>query len=142
MTPLSTKNEQLEQRYVLARRWLSDLNFFRNELAFFDKMLERHIIFLEDDDCLAMLEAMKKGLHLFQTEHGTLYQQVADYLETIGLEEGEMLPGRLSITAFRHEPLHQKMALFVNEFRVYKQRLFGFVSELMAQHKSDENGPY
>jgi hypothetical protein len=50
MQPTTSMSARSLQYYVIARRWLSDLEFFKIETSFLQKLLDKHIAGLQDSE--------------------------------------------------------------------------------------------
>ena len=105
------------QYYVVARRWLSDLEFFRMDINFLRELLNRQINQLQDREHLLKLNIAKQGLDniLSLVTDDLLSGQLTQLelmIEDIIPEDAEALAcNQIRLELFINELLHKFRAL-------------------------------
>lgn len=129
-------NAPLDEKYSIAKQWLSDIEFFSSEIRFFDKLIQRNILFAESEQFLPPLEALQNELRKLLSEHAKLNLQIHNQIEKITSEERKGCDEASDCFLSEHEILHQKIAGFVVNYRAYKQRLFQGISRVMELNEA------
>jgi len=113
------------QYYVIARRWLSDLEFFKIEASYLQKLLDMHIAHLQDINHIHKLIATGKALkHLQDMEVEELLTRQVRLLE---LMSEDIIPEDTDALASTQVKLAYFMINLTREFRQVKQDLFNLV---------------
>lgn len=128
---LSTSSRSL-QYYVIARRWLSDLDFFSIEARFLQLLLERNMLtHLHDKPYLKLLTTANKELkQLQQLIKGDLLDGQISQLE---LMAEDVIPEDAEALAAAQVRLERFMNDLTQRFRAIKQDIFALVLELKHQ---------
>ncbi|CAN5488454.1 hypothetical protein BH09BAC6_BH09BAC6_33820 [soil metagenome] len=121
------------QYYVIAKRWLSDLEFFRIETAFLHKLLDYYITRLQDDDHIHKLIATGKALYkLEDMEVGAMLTKQIRQLE---LMAEDILPEDTEALAATQVQLEYFMTNLTREYRSVKQEVFRLVLDATHEDK-------
>lgn len=121
------------QYYVIARRWLSDLEFFRIETSFLHRLLESNISHLRDHDHIDKLIATGKTLQkLEQMEVDDLLKNQIKQLE---LMAEDIIPEDTEAFASTQIQLEYFMTNLTREFRLVKQELFRLILDVEHEDK-------
>lgn len=122
------------QYYVIARRWLSDLEFFKIETSFLQRLLDKHIANLQDANHIHKLIAAGKALkHLEDTEVEELLTRQVRLLE---LMSEDIIPEDTDALAPTQVKLAYFMTNLTREFRQVKQDLFNLVLDTAQVNKT------
>lgn len=110
------------QYYVLAKRWLSDLEFFKIETGFLHRLIDDHRLRLQDNGQIEQLIAAGADLvRLEDLEAGVLLNEQIWQLELMAedviAEDAESL-------AANQVKLEYFMTNLNNEFRLVKHQLY------------------
>ncbi|MDO3643684.1 MAG: hypothetical protein ACTHMI_02525 [Mucilaginibacter sp.] len=117
------------QYYVIAKRWLADMEFFRIEAQFLHLLLERNmLIHLHDKAYLKLLIAANKELkQLQQLMKGDLLSGQITQLE---LMAEDIIPEDAESLAATQVRLEYFMTDLTNRFRGVKQDVFALVLQM------------
>lgn len=125
MQPTTSMSARSLQYYVIARRWLSDLEFFKIETSFLQKLLDKHIANLQDTGHIHKLIATGKALkHLQDMEVEELLTRQVRQLE---LMSEDIIPEDTDALTSTQVKLAYFMTNLTREFRQVKQDLFSLV---------------
>ncbi|MFD1094871.1 hypothetical protein [Salegentibacter chungangensis] len=118
------KEANLEELYVLTSHWKQDLEFYKNDLLFQKRLIDKYFIWITRDDNLEAVENIVKNIRASQAVCKDLLKQVKLHLSAIGklLEDKDSADTK----AFRieHESLEDKIAAFIKSFRKNKKEVF------------------
>ena len=133
LLPISSRSLQY---YVIAKRWSSDLEFFRLESSFLHQLLDRYISRLQDEAHLQKLVKARKNLQEIeqQSVDGLLLRQIM----LLELMAEDVIPEDTDALAAVQIKLEQYMSELNRSFRAVKQKIFPLV--LGSQH-SDQLFP-
>ncbi len=127
-TMLSMSSRSL-QYYVIAKRWLSDLEFFRIETGFLHLLLERNMLtHLNDRPRLKQLIAANRELkQLQELVKGDLLSGQITQLE---LMAEDIIPEDAESLAANQVNLEYFMTGLTNRFRTLKHKIFQLVLDV------------
>jgi hypothetical protein len=121
------------QYYVIARRWLSDLEFFKIETSFLHRLMDSNISRLQDDDHIDKLITTGKSLRkLEQMEVDDLLKNQITQLE---LMAEDIIPEDTEALASTQVQLEYFMTNLTREFRLVKQELFSLILDVEHEDK-------
>jgi hypothetical protein len=131
-TPIAMSARSL-QYYVIARRWLSDLEFFKIETSFLHRLLDSNISRLQDNDHIEKLITTGKTLQkLEQMEVDDLLKNQITQLE---LMAEDIIPEDTEALASTQVQLEYFMINLTREFRLVKQELFNLILDVEHEDK-------
>jgi hypothetical protein len=131
-TPIAMSARSL-QYYVIARRWLSDLEFFKIETSFLHRLLDSNISRLQDNDHIEKLITTGKTLQkLEQMEVDDLLKNQITQLE---LMAEDIIPEDTEALASTQVQLEYFMTNLTREFRLVKQELFNLILDVEHEDK-------
>jgi hypothetical protein len=116
------------QYYVIAQRWLSDLEFFKIETSYLHQLMDDYIVRLQDDDHIQKLIATGKSLNL-----------LSDQIRQLELMAEDVIPEDSESLAAKQVQLEYFMTDLTHEFRKVKQELFHLVLDAKHQDKTIVN---
>lgn len=124
-------NAEWQELYILTEHWQSDVEFFKDELAFFQRLFDKYFQYLVAEDSVNETRVVAALLEKIKKEYSKLSTQVGRRLTHIG----ELIknPFVQNEPQFRteHMELENKFASFVKRFREVKQKVFA-----IADHAS------
>jgi hypothetical protein len=121
------------QYYVIAQRWLSDLEFFKIETSYLHRLMDDYIIRLQDDDHIQKLIATGKSLK--KLEEMEVNNLLSDQIRKLELMAEDIIPEDPESLAAKQVQLEYFMTNLTREFRKVKQELFRLV--LDVKHKGN-----
>lgn len=139
---------ELEEYYVIAERWLSDFNFFANELNFFEDLIEKNILFSPDNQYLNELKEHHIASDGFLTKQYVIRDEIIDHMKKLAWGIRGLIPNT-GLLRETHESIREKIRVFVNEYGSYKYNLFhsaqmlcgNLEMDLLLLLKNKQNGP-
>lgn len=123
------------QYYAIARKWASDLEFFRIETAFLHRLLEDHYIRLSIPVYFEQLSNIAIQLQELDNNNRraeTLVEQQLKYLEQMA---EDVIPESADELTGTQIKLEQLVANITAGFRVVKKELFEAVTAILNERK-------
>ena len=121
----------IEDLHYGTAQWLSELNFRKDELRFFQSLMEKHVAEADNHDKQAELEHLQNKLTYYNGE------VVDQFLHDLRLHEKElsaMLSGNIASNDHEYRQKHQRIAdnlhSFDKEYKQYKKELYSFIEKL------------
>ena len=121
------------QYYVIAHRWLSDLEFFKIETSYLHRLMDDYIVRLQDDDHIQKLIAAGKSLQ--KLEEMEVNNLLSDQIRKLELMAEDVIPEDSESLAAKQVQLEYFMTDLTREFRKVKQELFHLVLDVKHKDK-------
>lgn len=128
----------LQEIYVLTNHWKNDLEFYRTDLDFLKKLIDKYFIWIGEEDNLKEVRRIGKTVQDMKNECKDLLTKVKEHLLQLGklLEKPESPDSR--IFRMEHEHLEDEIAEFVKKFRVNKKEVYTITEHVIdAESLSD-----
>ncbi len=122
LLPVSSRSLQY---YVIAKRWSSDLEFFRLETDFLRQLLDRYISRLQDVEHLHKL--VKAAKYLADLQKLEVDELLAGQLTQLELMAEDVIPEDAHALASSQMKLEQFITGLTQKFRALKQEIFQLV---------------
>jgi hypothetical protein len=113
------------QYYVIARRWLSDLEFFKQESNFLRHLLQRHMLHIQNQEHMHELIVITNALE--KLEVIDIYELLAGQLRHLELMAEDIIPEDTTALAATQVKLEYYMSNLTKQFRLLKQDIFKLV---------------
>lgn len=122
MLPVSSRSLQY---YVIARRWLSDLEFFRLESGFLHQLLDRYITRLQELEMVGQL--VDTGKKLQQLEQMVADDKLSNQLTQLELMAEDIIPEDAEALAATQVELEHFMSDLTKQFRTVKKEIYQLI---------------
>lgn len=121
----------IESQLVLVKHWHSDIQFFKDEIKFLNKLLDRYFIWLTDDELVNTASILKRSLKGLEMDCLVLESSISQHLHQLeklyqnnvaklGKEEIQM-----------HINLEANTASLVKAFKSIKKEIFDLTETVM-----------
>jgi hypothetical protein len=129
-------NAKWQELYVLTEHWQSDLEFFKDELSFFQTLFDKYFQYLIAEENIKETKITVALFEAVKAEQTTLNMQVARHL--IHISELMKNPFVQNEPQFRaeHIALETRFVEFVKCFRDFKQKLFSIAERSSKVEKN------
>jgi hypothetical protein len=127
----------LEQLYALTKHWNSDLQFFKDDLAFLYKLLDSYFIWIDKEENYKVALKMKNDLLRLRERSQDLLQKTDKHREQIGKMILEKIEDS-RIFRLEHQHLEDEIASFVKAFRLNRLALFKVTEHIKDTEKLQE----
>jgi hypothetical protein len=123
------RNEELHKRYLISKRWISDLELFNQDLNFLQKLVERCYSQLKKLEMSESLLEMKLNVLNLQTQSIEIERKVLHHLTLLKplINNGHH---NYEISLIEtHNLLEREISGLLQTFKSVKQRVFKLTSE-------------
>ncbi|HSP11425.1 MAG TPA: hypothetical protein VLO29_02780 [Salegentibacter sp.] len=112
-----------DQLYLLTKHWVSDLKFFRDDLRFLNKLINKYFIWIDNDESISEVSKIKSKLQEIRSRCEDLLSKTEKHREKLGiLVENDSDDSR--IFRLEHEHLEDEITYFVKAFRKNRMEIF------------------
>lgn len=112
-----------DQLYLLTKHWESDLKFFRDDLQFLNKLIDKYFIWIDDDESIKEVSKLRSELHEIRSRCEDLLHKTQKHREQLGVMiENDSDDSR--IFRLEHEHLENEVTDFVKSFRSNRKEIF------------------
>lgn len=124
-----------EELHILSGHWLSDVAFYKDEIRFLDKLLDKYFIWLLKDDNIQLMQKLIDKIKRAETEAKRLDETIHKHI------------GRLEAlieNAFSHDEqqfrnahvqLENDLVAFIKELRLVKKEVFAITEKVIESEK-------
>lgn len=123
-----------QELHVLTRHWESDLDFYRHELDFLTKLINKYFMWLARDEHVSQVQATAARLLELQSSRHALASKMQHHLQHL---EGLQNKPAAEDVAFReeHASLEDEFSAFVKSFRELKKTVFKMTEDIVEHEK-------
>lgn len=118
------KDGPWDELYVLTEHWVSDLEFYREDLRFLHHLIDKYFMWITKSENIGLVKEIKKELLEMNTRNRDLLDKVKKHLMQLGrlVENPNHQDAGIIIT--EHEHLEEEMSDFVRLFRKNRKEAF------------------
>lgn len=120
---------QWENLYVLTNHWISDLEFYKDELRFLRNLINRYFKWLVQDENIARVEALTERLTRLNIQQREISDRVHKHLSKLRIL-AEYSPEMNRDFRDSHSSIEEQLATFVKSFRSLKKEVFALTEEV------------
>lgn len=124
-----------EELYVLTRYWKKDLEFYKQDLQFLYRLINKYLIWITDEDNDKAVREMTFELQKVKSRSKDLLEKVEMHLSRLGnlVEDPNQETSRLF--RIEHEHLEDEIAQFVKNFRKNRKNVFSITEHVIESEK-------
>lgn len=135
METITAMSSRSLQYYVISRRWVSDLDFFKTETQFLQRMLDDHFTQLCNEDYLDKLRDVSKKLLVLEQDEQQVDKLLARQLKNIELMAEDVIPEDADALAGTQVQLEYLITNLTREYRGVKKELFTLVTHVIRKYR-------
>ncbi|MDO1513922.1 hypothetical protein Q2T41_14770 [Maribacter confluentis] len=124
-------NGPWDELYVLTNHWVSDLEFYRDDLKFLNHLIDKYFIWLTKPENLQMIKELKTGLQETNTMVHDLLEKVGKHRNRLGLLVEDPNRKDAGVIVMEHEHLEEEIISFVSFFRLNRNETFKLTEYIM-----------
>jgi hypothetical protein len=128
---------QWTELFALAEHWHSDLNFFRDELHFLRKLMDRYCLWLTEEAHLVKAKSVVNELTVTESKREELNHQLVKHMGHIQLLMQNSFAQDEKLYRMEHERLEDNLSEFAKTFRATKKDVFALTEYALKQEKAD-----
>jgi len=135
METLNALSARSLQYYVMAEHWASDLEFFKIESVFFDKLINEYFIAIgEASGTEALRHVLNKINRLKEDEQATA-KMLTEQLQQLELMAEDFIPENIDSIQGKQVQLEYLITNLTREFREVKKGLFLTIERVIKESK-------
>ncbi len=124
-----------EELYILTKHWLSDMNFFKDEMQFLNNLIGRYFIWMAEKDNFHEAQVITaKIIELDKTEEA-LSAAIKKHKADLALLMEKAFTNENESFRREHVKLEDDLAKFTDTFRKVKKEVFDFSEKAIENDK-------
>jgi len=127
------------QYYVIALRWVSDLEFFNIETAFLHRLIDEYFIRLSDKTHFEKLKLAGNNLLKLEKDKSRADSLLTKQLKQVELMAEDIIPEKIENLTANQVQLEYLMADITKEYRTVKKELYTLIESVMREKKYSLN---
>ena len=127
------------QYYVIALRWVSDLEFFNIETAFLHRLIDEYFIRLSDKTHFEKLKLAGNNLLKLEKDKSRADSLLTKQLKQVELMAEDIIPEKIENLTANQVQLEYLMADITKEYRTVKKELYTLIETVMREKKYSLN---
>lgn len=135
MEKLTIMSARSLQYYVIAKRWASDLEFYKVETAFLQHLLDEYFTRLCQPDMLNELKEVGKELTALEDDEQQAEVQLTKQIKQLELVAEEVVHEDTEELATAQVQLEYTIMNLNRQYREVKQKLFALVENVLHDFK-------
>lgn len=126
-----------ENYFMLYQYWRSDLKFYRQELKFFDHLISKYAIWIQNEDRLEKVNAILKDLREHASECSQIMEINEQLLKMIQKLMSNHTPYDPQELIEEQQELEARIGEFIKSYRSIKRRVFKLTPEILGSENPD-----
>lgn len=126
-----------ENYYILYQYWRSDLKFYRQELKFFDHLLSKYAIWIENEERLEKVNSLLTDLKVHTKECSEMLEKNELLLSEIQKLMSNHIPYDPEGLIEEQQELEGQIGEFIKSYRSIKKRVFKLSPEILGSENLD-----
>ena len=126
---------KVEEIYNVTKQWLSDINFYNDEVEFFKKLLEKYFPILIKKENIAKVYEINKELLEFETQKHGVRVHLLSLNEKAELVIKDLISEVEIDAKNNYFELTREIAELRESFREVKRSIFGLTEHIMEEEK-------
>lgn len=135
METLNSLSTRSLQYFVIAKKWSSDLEFYKIEIKFLRSLLENNYFVIQNNGEKDTLKRINNDLILLDAEKNQLEQALDEQIKQLELMSEDVIPEDATQVAGKQIRLEYMVADLFSEYKDLKREIFYLVQEALAQSK-------
>ena len=139
LTPGNSANKganNWQMLYILTEHWQSDLAFFKDELRFFQSLIDKYFFSLIDKENIDKTRLVVADLSKLENRRTDLERSMEQHLKHLG----DLLENPFPFSAQHYRDEHTRLGVvlaeYVKNFQQTKREIFAFVEHVMESEKA------
>ncbi len=129
------KDGPWDELYVLTGHWISDLEFYRNDLRFLHHLIDKYLMWISKSENLDMVNKLKNGLFDLGVNVRDLLEKIGKHRIQLGQVVENFNKADAGIIRTEHEHLEEEITLFVKSFRNNRKEVFTITEYIIDSEK-------
>lgn len=131
-----------QELYILTRHWISDLEFYIEDLQFLHRLIDRYSLWIQKHQNSVAVGQLLSNLHELSSDGKKIREELQEHQEQLSsLLNGEK-GGDPDVYLRDHEVLEDAITRFVKNFRSNRKEVYRIAEEVidsedLSEHSSD-----
>lgn len=127
-----------ESLYVLTEHWISDLQFYEDDLKFFRNLIDKYFIWINEKEHQTEVEKIRLGVIELSKRASDMHQKALKHLGNIANIIDE--PFAYDSSKFReeHQILEDEIASFIKNCRKQRKEVFSVIEHVVDNERLRE----
>lgn len=126
-----------ENYFILYQYWKSDLRFYRQELKFFEHLISKYALWIDNEERLDKVNAILGDLQLHSQECSQIMLLNEQLQKQIHKLMGNHTPYDPEKIIKEQQELELKISEFIKSYRTIKKRVFKLTPEILGSENPD-----
>ncbi|HTK18959.1 MAG TPA: hypothetical protein VL442_05590 [Mucilaginibacter sp.] len=135
METLNSLSTRSLQYFVIAKKWSSDLEFYKIEIKFLRSLLENNYFIIQNNGEKDTLKRINNDLILLDAEKKQLEQALDEQIKQLELMSEDVIPEDATQVAGKQIRLEYMVADLFSKYKDLKREIFYLVQEASEQSK-------
>jgi len=135
METLNALSARSLQFYVMAKHWASDLEFFKLESAFFDKLINEHFVHSDDVVRVEQVLMLTGKINRLKMDEEITCILLTEQLKQLELMAEDLIPEIIDNVKGKQVKLEYLVTNLTREFRQVKKELFSAIESIIKQNR-------
>ena len=134
METLNSLSARSLQYFVIAKKWSSDLEFYKIEIKFLRTLLENNYFILQNNEEKDTVKRINNDLMLLDVEKNLLEHALGEQIQQLELMSEDEIPEDVAQVAARQIGLEYMVTELFSEYKDLKREIFYLVQDASAQN--------
>jgi hypothetical protein len=134
METLNSLSARSLQYFVIAKKWSSDLEFYKIEIKFLRTLLENNYFILQNNGEKDTVKRINNDLMLLDVEKNQLECALDEQIKQLELMSEDVIPEDATQVAGKQIRLEYLVAQLFSEYKDLKREIFYLVQEASTQN--------
>lgn len=136
METLNARSARSLQYYVMAEHWASDLEFFKIESVFFDKLIKEYFIPIGETSGIEELRDLLNKISRLKEHEQATCKMLTEQSQQLELMAEDIIPENIDSIQGKQVQLEYLITNLTREFRAVKKDLFLAIEHVMKESKN------
>ncbi len=125
------ENQSWEELYVLTEHWISDLEFYKDDLKFLHHLVDKYFIWITKSENLEMVKELIVQIRELENLCVHMLDEIIEHKNLLGSQSRQPDPDKLKVSFSKHELLETAISTFVKNFRANRKEVFRITEYIM-----------
>ena len=135
METINTLSARSLQYYVIAKHWVSDLEFFRIEAKFFNTLIDENLRRVKVSSGNNALRALLYKINKLNEDEQATAKMLAEQLQQLELMAEDIIPENIDDVKGQQVQLEYLVANLIHEYRAVKREIFTTIESFLKENQ-------
>ncbi|MGB3151930.1 MAG: hypothetical protein WBB27_14830 [Maribacter sp.] len=129
------KDGPWDELYVITQHWKSDMEFYRDDLRFLHRLIDKYFIWITKAENLVLVKELKKELLELNGRSKDILEKVIKHRIHLGYLVEDPNERNAGIIKTEHEHLEDELSTFLKMFRKNRKEVFKITEYIIDSEK-------